>query len=253
MQKEDLILIQNHHIMKNKYLRLLKNSSMIAMIICCMWLIDSCVSMAPVGSNYESAKSLGKGNIELMGNYSSYSLRTEDEYEEKGIENVNKNYGFRIGCGISPRVDLKFRYERLIPALQEDKDQLNGANYFALSSKFSILENHIAAALDAGFYTYTLKEDNQHSEEIFFFTPRLTLTYPTGKYFDLTLNAKIDLLPSEGLSYLGFNLGCGISSDLDKWSLRPEIGFINDFSGTTWFNAGIAVILKFDTSKAGSQ
>jgi hypothetical protein len=199
--------------------------------------------MAPVNSSYESARTLNKGQVELTGNYSSYTLRTEDEYEDKGTEKVNKNYGFRIGYGITPRFDLKLRYERLIPALREDEEQLDGANYFALTPRYAILNNHLTAALDIGFYSYYLKEDRQ-SDAMFFITPRIILTYPSKKYFDLTLNAKMDVLPSWG-TYWGLNLGCGISSDLTKWALRPEIGLINDFNGTTWFNAGAAIVLKF--------
>jgi len=231
--------------MKNKNAKFRRNGSIIGTIVCCLWLLNGCVSMAPINSSYESAKTLNKGQIELTGNYSSYSLRTEDEYEKKGTEKVNKNYGFRIGYGITPRLDLKFRYERLVPALQEDKDQLDGANYFALTPRYGFLKDHITGALDIGLYTYYLKEDKQ-SDAIFFFTPRLAFTYPSGKYFDLTLNAKVDVLPSESLTYWGLNLGCGISSDLNKWALRPEIGFINDFNGATWFNAGAAIVLKFD-------
>ncbi len=42
----------------------------------------------------------------------------------------------------------------------------------------------------------------------------------------------------------GLNLGIGISTDLDKWSFRPEIGFMKniykDAEGTMW-NFGLAV------------
>lgn len=234
--------------MKNKYSELLRNGSLNVMMACCLWLLNSCVSMSPVNSSYESAKTLNKGQLELAGNYSSYSLRYEDENEQKEMSKVNKNYGFRIGYGISPRFDLKFRYERLVPLLQSDKEQLNGANYFALTPRYAILMNHIAGALDVGVYSYYLKEDNQ-SDVMFFFTPRLAFTYPSGKHFDLTLNAKVDIMPTASLTFLGLNLGCGISSDLNKWALRPEIGFINDFNGTTWFNAGAAIIIKFDVLK----
>jgi hypothetical protein len=205
--------------------------------------------MAPINSSFESAKTLNKGQMECMRNYSSYSLKAEGENGDKVTEKVNNNFGFKLGYGISNRMDLKFRYERMLPVLQEDKDQLNGVNYFALTPRYGIVKNRIAGALDLGLYSYTMKEDNI-SDQSYFIGPKLAFTYPSSKYFDLTLTTKIDIFLSDGDELWGLNLGCGISSDLEKWSLRPEIGLmkdLSDFSYATWFTGGAAFIVKFNT------
>jgi hypothetical protein len=236
---------------KRHYQRIITSISTPGMIVFSFWLLYGCVSMAPVNSSFDSAKTLDKRQVEMMGHYSSYYLNSEDEVEGKKKLHVNNNWGFRLGYGISKRIDLKFRYERLFPVLQEDKDQLDGANYFALTPRYCIMKDHITGALDLGLYSYRLKEDNQ-AEQLFFLSPRLMFTYPSGKYLDLTLSGKIDIFPWDGDVFGGLNLGCGISSNMDIWSFRPEIGLINDFSGTTWFNGGLALVLKFNIRKTAN-
>lgn len=63
----------------------------------------SCSSVAPITNHYERAATLKKGNVELAGNFTSYSVAGVDE-----SESVNNNFGFRAGYGISDKVDIKF-------------------------------------------------------------------------------------------------------------------------------------------------
>jgi hypothetical protein len=220
-----------------------------------MGLLQSCVSMAPVNSTFESAQTLDKGQVEIMGNYSSYSIRDKDEMETETIskEKVNNNFGFRVGYGISDRFDLKFRYERLRPELQEDKDQVNGINYFTLSSRYSLLEDHIAAAVDLSLYGARTKPDEYSETNLemqFVITPRLAFSYPSTKNFDFTLGTKMDIFTDGGYAYWGWNLGCGISPGEGNWMLRPEAGLMMDVSelsyGIVWFNWGLGVVVKID-------
>jgi hypothetical protein len=242
--------------MKTIHLKeIISNIRIPAWIILTLWLVCSCVSLAPVNTSFDSAKTLNKGQVEFSGNYSPYYLNAEDDNGNKVTEKVNDNFGFRFGYGIIDRLDLKFRYERMLPRLLEDKYVLDGVNYFALSPRYGIVKNRLAGGLDLGLYTYTMKQSNT-SESYFFISPKLAFTYPSGKKFDLTLSTKIDIFPSDQETIWGLNLGCGISSDLEKWALRPEIGFLKDlsnFSYYTWFNGGIALVLKFNPGKAKSQ
>lgn len=233
---------------KIRHQRIMTRGSIQWMIVFSMWMISRCVSMAPVNSSFESAKTLAKGQMELMANYSVYFLKSEDSTGNKVTDEVNNNFGFRLGYGISNRLDLKFRYERMLPVLREDKDQLSGINYFALSPRYGIVKNRFTGALDVGLYTYTLKANNARDQS-FFISPRFDFTYPSGKIFDLTLTTKIDIFPSDDKTLWGLNLGCGISSDLEKWSFRPEIGLMKDLSdfNYSWFTGGAAFVLKFNT------
>jgi hypothetical protein len=233
---------------------IIPGNSILVVIIGTILIIDGCVTMAPVNSSFESAKILRKGQIELMGNYSSYSLKSENQNGEKESEKVNNNYGFRLGYGINDRIDLKFRYERLVPAIEEDKEQLNGANYLALTPRFSIVKEHIAFGLDLGMYTYTLT-DGSGSDQLVFLSPKFAFSYPSGKIFDLSLTTKFELLPWDDYYFLNMNLGMGIGPDREKFELRPEIGFTKDFDdfSYTYFTFGFALIFKLNTLKKLSE
>lgn len=222
----------------------------ILMVPILLILISGCVSMAPVNSAFERAKTLEKGEFEFMGNYSSYYLRGEDENDEKVTEKVNNDFGFRFGFGISNKMDMKLRYERLLPVLQEDKDQVNGLNYFAITPRYGFIKNKLAGGLDIGLYTYTYKEDGS-SDQSFFLSPKFIYTWPVNEKFDLTLSTKVDIFLSDGYTLWGLTANCGISSDLAKWALRPEIGIMKDLSdfSYTYFTWGAGLLFNFRSGK----
>ncbi|MCB9285406.1 MAG: hypothetical protein H6563_15175 [Lewinellaceae bacterium] len=62
---------------------------------------------------------------------------------------------------------------------------------------------------------------------IFVFDPRLIYTYKANNYFSLSVIPKVHLFFGEGDAFLmpGITLGFGLSSNLDKWALRPEVGY----------------------------
>ncbi len=174
---------------------------------------SACV--APVNSSYESAKTLGKGNTEVMGLYSHYIASGDGE-----SENSNDNIGFRVGHGVSDNSDISLRYIRMNSALEGGIN----ANYLALAFKYSLMENIIAASLPVGAYFYSADGD---SESTFFISPKLLFTYPVNDKFETTFASKIDFyLEEDSESTLGFNLGFGISKDLNKWAVRPEAGYL---------------------------
>jgi len=220
-------------------------------------LLSSCISMAPVNSTFESAKTLSKGQFELQGHYSKYTYR--EKSEEAGIATTNEasnaNVGVRVGYGISDRLDLKLRYERLKPLLQEDKDQVDRINYFSLTPRYNILKDYISGGVELGLYKTTVKdaESGDYSESAFVISPRLAFTYPSTPYFDLTLTSKLDIFTEGSGNYLGLNLGCGLSSDMNVWSLRPEAGLmfsLDDIGyGVVWKTIGVALILKINPTK----
>ncbi len=186
----------------------------LVMFACGLWLLNSCVAIAPVNTCFESTRILSKGQMECMGSYTAYFINSSDE-----SENVNNNLGLRIGYGFSDKFDLKLRYEHLIPAL--DDDDIN-INYFALSPRFSLKKDRITAALDLG--KYFSSAENEETESTTVISPRFAFGNSTGKKFDFTLTTKLDIFPEEkeDNTFLGINFGCGLSSDLDKWAFVPK-------------------------------
>ena len=57
--------------------------------------------------------------------------------------------------------------------------------------------------------------------------PTLLLTLPISKYIEFNPSAKV-LIPfqSEQETLVAFNLGIGVSTNLERWAIRPEIGFL---------------------------
>jgi hypothetical protein len=45
---------------------IITSGNILWMTACSLWLLGSCVSIAPINSSFESAKTLGKGQIEYF-------------------------------------------------------------------------------------------------------------------------------------------------------------------------------------------
>lgn len=198
-------------------------------VILLVSLFSACV--VPINSSFESARMLGKGNTEVMGHYSHYLVNAEGESDA-----VNNNFGLRFGYGVADRVDLKMRYIRLLPK----EEGASGVNYADLAPKFAFVPGKFAGTIPVGIY---FAED----ETQWVFSPKLLYTYPANDMFEATLAAKADIFPDDdGEVYLGFNLGLGLSQNLNRWAIRPELGLMINpgESGTIWsFGIGFNAVL----------
>ena len=189
---------------------------------------------APLNSSFESARTLKKGEVELMGNYSKYKFVEDGESED-----TNDNFGLRIGYGVTDNFDVKLRYERLSPELGTD------ANYLAVAPKFGLKKDYIAFTIPVG--AYFIKTEGE-SESEFFTSPKLLFTYLVSKKFEATFASKADIFFEEDADMLlGFNLGLGFSNDLNRWAIRPEVGMMINpgEEGSVWtFGVGINYNIK---------
>ncbi len=159
---------------------------------------------------YESARMLPKGNAEVKAAFTHVRESFEGENEK-----VNNGFGLGVGYGVSDRVNLKFRYERI--SLDEDF----GLNYIAFGPKFAIKPDRIAALLPIGVYF-----DEGESTWGVHPTMLFGLTRPSPK-FELTLGLRGDIFfEDESELLLATNLGFGFSEDLDRWAIRPDIGLV---------------------------
>jgi len=194
---------------------------------------------APVNLTYESARTLKKGEIDLQGNYSRYSHLGTDF---SGSDNLNNNFGVKIGYGLVDWYTVKLRYERLV--LNNDFDLDLATNYFELENKFKLLDNNIALGIPIGYYG-TVSGDNAGG--IFSIDPRIYFSFPTktNKFeFSLIPKTHIFIFQDEVAFTPGVSLGFGFSSDLDKWAFRPEFGYDGNFS----FGFGLNIVV-FNTIK----
>lgn len=194
--------------------------------------LSSC-GVAPVNSSFEGARTLKKGQTEISGNYSSYSASSEGDHFK-----TNRNVGVRLGFGLGPRTDLRVRYERLSP-VDNESDGV-GVNYLSITPKYSFLEDKISGSFTVGTYS-------SEGELFLFFSPRMIFSYPVKNKFEPTFAIKTDIFPFDQAYFLGMNLGFAFSPDLDKWAIRPELGYMKDiqdfsYSYLTW---GLGLTVNF--------
>jgi hypothetical protein len=214
-------------------------------------LIGGC--FAPVNLTYDSAKTLNKGQIEVQGMYSRYNV-TNDTLSSALI---NQNYGISLGYGITDRYTMKIRYEYIDPTvtfqkvfgdISEDFKGMNSMSYFEVNNKLMLVKNNLTLGLPVGAYFYNTKMLDVKNGGMGWFTfdPRLYITFfRSTKFFELSVVPKLHCLFGAFGGYVtpGISLGMGLSSNLDKWAFRPEIGYDKYLS----FGAGLN--FNFNTIK----
>jgi hypothetical protein len=198
------------------YFNLSRSQNLLASILF-MYLLSGC-GFPPNNSTFESARTLGRGNVEVSGHYSKYSYQssqfntTDFSSYDKTIE--FENYGYRIGLGITDNFDLKTRYERIMRNGE-------GINYLEISPKFSTSKNKGAFLIPLGVYF------SGEGNNTYVLSPKFIHTYSSSNNSDFSFCTKADIfLTKSHTILLGINLGAGFSSDLSKWAIRPELGLM---------------------------
>ena len=172
-------------------------------------------SCAPVFSELQSARTVGKGNIEATGAFSTVSFTNEGE-----SEHAQNNIGIQAGYGLSDVVDLRVRYEYLW--LDKSADA-GGVNILGFGPKFSLLKDRIAGYVPLGF---AFGKDVETPSDTWQIHPTLLGTTPAGDFFEINPSFKV-LLPfkKELETTVAFNLGLGFNVN-DKVTIRPEYGML---------------------------
>ena len=208
------------------------NLTILLTLACTLVFLTSCV--APF-SDIQSAKLLGKGNVEVTPSFSSVSVTSEGE-----TQHVQNHYGVQAGFGLSKFMDLRLRYERITGDFDEETSF--GVNVLGFGPKFRLAKNWLALYIPVGFAfgnDITIADTWQVH-------PTLLGTWALGKSFELNPSAKIMIpLKKDELDTLyAFNLGAAISTDVSKWAVRPEIGICTDFQGGHFMQFSIGLTLS---------
>src|SRR5690606_16090129 len=167
---------------------------------------------SPVFSDLQSARTVGQGRVELTPHYTSASVS-----DGESSEGIQRHVGLQAAIGITPRFDIRLRYENV---WLNDTGFGDGISLLAIGPKVSLLENHIALSVPIG---RALGEGTLESWQIH---PTLILTLPAvPDKLDVTLAPKyLVSLCSDCENYIAVNMGLAISSNLRKWAIRPEFG-----------------------------
>lgn len=193
-------------------------------------LLVSC--FAPVHTTYDSAKMLEKGEVQVKGSATAYSVPIL-----LPIPNFNNNLGVGINYGMTKKFNFSARYEHLFvneeATIDFLRDELASDYHFVeFGAKVSIVQDVIALEVPISYYKAygNLNFEN----EFYLFHPKLYLTYHLDEHFEISAipNAMIN---TEGNVLPGLIVGLGISNDLQRWAFRPEFGYNGIFNGGVGF------------------
>lgn len=148
----------------------MKTLNLIFVALVTLFAANSC---APVFSNLQSAKLVGKGNVEAAPHFTSTSHYSETEH-------IQDHVGLQLGYGLSNRFDIIARYENI-------SGPSNGnANVFGIGPKMSIIKDRMAAYLPVGFaFGGDIDGMDQFQTQ-----PSLIFTFPVGRYVEINPSTK---------------------------------------------------------------
>ena len=180
------------------------------------------VGCAPITfSNLQSAKMTRKGKFEFTPSFST---------------SINTNsFGLQTSYGLNNKYNFRLRLERIM--IDFDEFESGSSNFIDMSIfnfkanithlsfgiKYQLLKNKSAIYIPISF----TKIDN-NSEIIKQIEPTYIHTF-SFKYLEINPSIKALIpLDSNTKDYLlAYNLGFGISSNLSKWVIRPEMGILS--------------------------
>jgi hypothetical protein len=173
------------------------------------------VGCAAPFSDLQNAKLVGTGKVEANTSFSTVYFDNDTD-----AQHAQSHFGFQTAYGISKRVDFRLRYERIAV----DKEGEAPFNVLGFGPKLGIVKDIAALNLPIGL---AFRDDVDVSETLQFH-PTLLLTMPGGKNFEVNTSAKalVPLTDKDSDVLIAFNLGTGISTNIEKWAVRPEFGFL---------------------------
>ena len=182
-------------------------------------------SSACTYSDLQSARLAGPGRLEVTPGYSSTSFSVNGR-----TERVANQFGVRAATGLTPRVDLRLRYE-FLDFVNDDEE---GISVVGFGPKFGLVKDRVAFHAPLGF---AFGRD-LNTRESWQFQPTVLLTWPVNDLAEITTSGRgvIWLNEDDAGNLFGANLGLGLSTDLNRWVIRPEVGFLMDpgEEGTLW-------------------
>ncbi len=185
----------------------------------------------PPAANVQDARMVGKGGARLTGYW--YGLENTGDNTDK-VANV---YGGLIGIGSSDRTEVQFRLDHF-----DFVDDDDGYEFVSIGPKFGLSHDRLALVTPLGVYV-----GDGMSFETLQIHPTLLATAPVARFFELNGAVKL-MFPFDQDYYTWLNLGIGVglSSDIDRWVLLPELGYtlcLDESAIDPVFTYGISLVI----------
>lgn len=178
----------------------------------------------PYLADQQSARLLSVGDVELTPSFSYVSFSADGENEH-----IQDQFGIRAGYGLSGTAEVRATVERI--SLAGDRDAFT---MVGMGVKFGLAPDRLALYVPIG----AVFGEDLETSETWTVAPTLLATLRGGPNFELTpsLKAIYPFASEDPELFVGFHLGAGISTNLDRWALRPEVGMVKNpgDEGTTW-------------------
>jgi hypothetical protein len=168
----------------------------------------------PPAANVQDARTVGKGQVRAAGYWSGLNDTDASEGESAKLAD---EFGGIVGVGVSESAELQLRLERLDYAEESD-----GYQFVSFSPKFGLVADRLAVMVPIGLY---FGEDVEW-QETFQIQPAIIGSVPVSEKFEVNMSGRVALPFNSDLytwGILGF--GVGLSSDLDRWAILPEISY----------------------------
>jgi hypothetical protein len=207
------------------------NTKFILFLIISVVVLNSC---APVFSELQSARTVGKNRIELTPSFSSVSYASDGNNSSAANVNneVQRHFGFQTAYGLSSNTDIRMRYEYIW--ISDNSSDVPGINVLGVGPKYCYIKERLSFYLPIGLAFG--KDIN--SAKTWELQPTLLISIPVAaNKFELNFSPKY-LIPftSNNGNHLALNFGASFSDDLTKWAIRPEYGILFYQGNSSYFS-----------------
>jgi len=183
-------------------------------IVFLLTLVSSC---APVLSDLQSARHLEKGQLEVTPSLSYMNWSSNDEINQFHL-------GSQGGYGITDRLEVRLRYEYISAKLDFFGDgtlERTSAHAIGFGTKYSIIRDRLSVYLPIGFGL----GDDIVTSDTWQMQPTLLFTHRFNQKIEITPSFKYVNTFSNTQDFIALNVGLGLSTNLDKWVIRPEYSY----------------------------
>jgi len=193
--------------------------------------------LLPPAANVQDARTVGEGRVRAAGYWSG--LKDTDAAPGEDAKLADE-FGGILGVGVSESTELQFRLERIDFGQEDD-----GYQFLSFSPKFGLVTDKLAFMVPVGIYF----GGGLAWQETFQIQPSLIGSVPVNENFEVNMSGRLVVPFNSDLYKWGIlGLGIGVSSDLDRWALLPEISYsiaLNDDTNDISDILGYGLALTF--------
>jgi hypothetical protein len=184
----------------------------------------------PPASSVQDARTIGKNNVRVTGYW--FGLKDTGDGGDK-IANV---YGGLLGIGTGERTEIQFRFDHF-----DFVDSDRAYDFVSVAPKFDLAKGRLALLVPFGLYA-----DDGLKGDSFQIHPGVLGTLRAGRFLEVNVAARL-MFPfdQDYLTWFNLGVGIGLSTDLDRWAILPELGCsicLDESSIDPVFSYGIALL-----------